>query len=762
MPVSAAYSSVDNRFSVRNAKTTSAKMTSPVPSEPPNGHGRQAGTGSSSASSDASPVEGVLKLLARAIRQFHTYPATSPICIDAVVACQEALSTLPQRDRVASRVTPHDLIIDEVHIGAGTVVEQELTRRLFRLRVAALDIDRTATPRDLSRFCIDLVEAESDDLERSGVTFAERLAEHGVSTIVPGMAHRPAVLDVGNPPAAARDLVDYERRRHAELVRADAPVSYLYPPDKGWVRLDPGQTLDTISLVDLVVLVEDPADIATMLLRLTDDDVGAGDVRQTALERKFSDVSMLFSALDPRMAQVMFGRLARAVLELEPQRRTNLMQRTILPGLLDGRADGKVLRDFPDIDLAESICLLLDLETAAPEVLSTALNRLDLTPDRRNALAPLIDERLRAQRHGQTADTAATGTSGIARYARELIKVDAKRSTDFSDFAAFDLSIDIDTVAAVTNVRDGIAATDMLTTQLRCVSQLVRIEPNPTLVEAFLRRALDLLGTLEQSGRWGDLTSAIKGYTELGAELATRRPDVTETIRKSLSGFCTPSRMLALVNLHERDADGKAIVDELARALGPALVPGFVALIDRPAHQPKARAFTPLLCEMAPSVAEALLAEIETCGVVAARVIVKLLGHAGAGHELAVARLTQHQDAAVAREAFRSLARMGTPTAAALVTRQIREGGADRSAAAEDALWHFPSAQTVAQLRELFRSREFVLKHAPLISRLIDRAAQTRLQGLGDVLTALEPLRFRFWNPTLVHVALKARELRAR
>jgi hypothetical protein len=329
---------------------------------------------------EVAPVEGVLKLIARAVRQFHTYPATSPICMDAVAACHDALTVIPHRDRLAFRVTPRDLIVDETTIGAGTVVEQELTRRLFRLRVAALDIDRAATPRDLTRFCIDLV--ESEDRERDGLTFAERLVEHGVTTIVPGMAHRPAVLEVGNPAGPARELLERERHRRATLVQKDGPVSYLYPQDKGWVRLDPGQTLESVSLVDLVVLVEDPADIATMLLRLTDDDFSGADARQTALERKFSDVAMLFSALDPRLAQVMFGRLARAVLKLDPTRRNNLLQRTILPGLLDGKEDGKVLRDFPDMDLAESICLLLDLETAAPEVLSAALNRLDLSPDR--------------------------------------------------------------------------------------------------------------------------------------------------------------------------------------------------------------------------------------------------------------------------------------------------------------------------------------------------------------------------------------------
>ena len=409
------------------------------------------------------------------------------------MACHEALRSVPHRDRVAARVGPHDLIVGDSHIGAGTVVEHELTRRLFKLRVASLEIECAASPRDLSRFCIDLV--ESDDSRDPEGTFAERLAEHGVAGIVPEMAQRPVVMDVGVPGAHTTDLLSHERRRQQELAQPDAPVSYLYPPDRGWIRTDPAQGLAQVSLLDLVVLLDDPADIATMLVRLTDEDLSGPDARQVALERKYTDVTQLFSALDPRLAQVMFGKLARAVSNLAPDRRHNLLQRTILPGLLDGDANGKVLRDFPDMDLAESICLLLDLETAAPEVLAAALNRLDLTADRRAALVPLIEQRMRTVHGGQAAGGASLGSSGVERHARELIRIDATRETDFSEFAAFDLSMDADAEAAVSDVRAGIAATDVPMAQLLCVSQLVRIERNPGLVEAFLRRALELLGT---------------------------------------------------------------------------------------------------------------------------------------------------------------------------------------------------------------------------------------------------------------------------
>ena len=753
-PVSATNSSVDNSFSVKAALLTPAeKATSAPPS--PAGTGRQAAPVSPKRP-DLAPIEEVLRLLARATRQFHTYPAASPMCVDAVMACHEALKAVPHRDRISARITPRDLIVDETTVGAGTVIEHELTRRLFRLRVASLDIDRETTPRDLTRFCVDLVAA--DDAEQTEMTFAERLAEHGVDSIVAEMAHRPAVLELGAPPAPTRDLMEHERRHRDELTQPDAPVSYLYPPDKGWVRIDPAQPLETVSLVDLMVLVNDPADVASMLLRLTGDDAAGSE---HALERKYSDITMLCSALDPRLARVMFGKLAKAVLKLEPERRNNLLQRKILPGLLDGHADGQVLRDFPDVDLAESICLLLDLETAAPEVLSAALNRLDLAPDRRAAIEPLIEDRQRA-RHASEPPTADTGGAAtIEKHARALIRVDAARGNNFSEFAAFDLSIDDHATTMVAEVRDGITATDATMSQLRCVTQLVQIEPNPGLVEAFLKRAIDLVGTLERADRWTDVIATVEGLRTLGQDLAARRPDVADTIARALADFCTPTRLLALAELHERDAAGRTIVHDMARALGAALVPGFMAVADDAAHQGKARALTTLMCDLAPTVAPSLVADLDTRSVGAARVIAKVLGHAGSGYETPLARLVEHRDQQVSREALRSLARLGTAAAAAPIARQIRKGR-DTHAAAEDALWSFPPHQTLALLRDLLGSREFVLHHPLTAGRLIDRAGQSRVQGLDEVLKPFESFRYRFWKPSLVQLARKAKEYRAR
>src|SRR5579872_3316607 len=86
-------------------------------------------------------IDEFLHVLARAVRQFHTYPATSPLCAEAVAASHTALTAFDDGDRLALRVTPRELVVDDTGLGGGTIVEHELVRRLHKARVAGLDID---------------------------------------------------------------------------------------------------------------------------------------------------------------------------------------------------------------------------------------------------------------------------------------------------------------------------------------------------------------------------------------------------------------------------------------------------------------------------------------------------------------------------------------------------------------------------------------------------------------------------------------------
>ena len=224
-----------------------------------------------------------------------------------------------------------------------------------------------------------------------------------------------------------------------------------------------------------------------MLVQLTDDEDDGTRSPTDALAQKFSDVATLFAALDPRIARVMFSRLARAVLDLDPLRRQNLLRRTILPGLLDGRIEGDVLKDFPDLDLADSLCLLLDLETAAPEVVTSALSRLDLSPERHNAMLPAIKDRLQAR-------VGAARETSIDAHARKLVAVDTSSDKNFAESAAFDLALDQHVVDTLIRIRHGITTMDVSSDQLACLWNLVRLQANPEVVQRFMARVTPTVG----------------------------------------------------------------------------------------------------------------------------------------------------------------------------------------------------------------------------------------------------------------------------
>lgn len=706
---------------------------------------------------DLTAAEEFLQLLARAVRQFHTYPPTSPICVEAVAACQKALVARDGPDEIVVRVTPRELLIDETGVGAGTVIEQELASRLHGVRVATLTIERAASTRDLSRFCADLLRLH--DSRQTESTLADLLTEHGIDKIVASMAERPEVLNVGAPTAPLCGLAARERSRRDALIASGGPAAHLYPPEKGWVRLDPTSTLDTVSLVDLAIFVDNPVQLAEMLLRLTGDEAAERGSRDAALEKKFSEVTTLFAALDPRLAQLMFAKLARAVLDLEPERRKALLQRTILPGLLDGKVDGTVLKDFPDVDLAESLCLLLDLETAAPEVLSAALDRLELPDERRQAMVPLLETHLQARESAGPSRDATGKDSTVDRHARKLIRIDAGGGKSFADFMAFDLSMDSRATETIGHIRDDIGTTDLLETQLRCLSSVVRLEPNPLAVERFLVRTSVLLAALEGALRWRDLASWVVRHRELADALRSQRPDVADAISLAINAFCSPDRVAKLVELYAAGGEARVAGNALVEAFGADLAPACIDLLDDPKAHALARPLADLMCEHAKRLAPQFAARADGAGVGACRAIARVLGFAGHGYEMAIAGLFGGRDEQTIREGLRALARIGTPQAAALVTAQIQRGLPWARAAAEEALWHFPPAVVRTQLRELIGRRDFVVRNPEIAARLLERAGQVGVEHLAPALAALVPLRFRFWNPALVRVAHAARAL---
>lgn len=708
---------------------------------------------------DFAAVQECLTLLARAVRQFHTYPETSPLCLEAIAACQKALIGLQAREHLVFRVSPQHLVVDEVTLGGGTVIASELAVRLHRAHVASVEIARAIRTRDLTRFCKDL--SRVGEARQVVHAFIELLSEHGVCDVTVHPAQRPEVLEVGSLSPPLERVVDHERQRREALFASGGPVQHLYPPDKGWVRVDPAATHESFSLVDLAVLIDNPAEIAVALMRLTGDETDATQDPRAAFEHKFSDLATIFSAVDPRLARLLFSKLSRAVLELEPDRRSRLLKRTVLPGLLDGKLDGSVLGDFPDVDLAEALCLLLDLETASPDVLTTALDRLGLPPERRQALVPLLEARV--NRTPAARPDAYGHDHAIEAYARRLVAMKPGEARGFAEYSAFDLSVTDETKAVVGGLVDAIGATDVEDAQLETRFRLVRLEPNPELVTAFMERTLTLFEGLERRQAWSVLAEWAGKFRGLALALADPRPDAAEAIREGLARFGTLARALAIADLHKSGGDARARAFALVDGFGAALAPSFLSAIDAPSTSAAARPLVTLMAERATVFAPALAGRLTGAGSPGRQAIVKVLGVGGATYASAViALLPPHAadvDEATGREAMRALARMATPGTAAAVAACLTGGVGWSQLAAEEALWHFPVPLASAQVRKLLADRTFVLSRPDVAERLLDRAKQAGATGLGPVLETIAPLRFRFWNPALVRVARKAQHL---
>lgn len=698
----------------------------------------------------ADSTDGFLQALGLAVRQLHLYSPSHPVFLEAIGACQKALVAHSGADELAVRVTAGTLQVDDRDVSAGTPGEQLLLTRLQRARVVEFTISRDATAWELSQFVGALLVSVG-----AGITVSERLTEHGISTISARVVPRPEVLDVQPPSGAEREILTRERQRREALLSTGAKPGYMYPADRGWVRVDPAVDHRAFSLTDLSILVDDPAELAGMLSRLGEDHDTPGAEHRSALERRFRDVARLFASLDSRPARMMFARLARVVLEMEPVGRERLLRETVLPGLLDGGAEGEVLQDFPDPTLAESLCVLLDLETAAPDIVTTALDRLDISADRRAAVEPLIEVQMR----NRGTDMRAPGRE-LDAYARRLTRMTGAPGVSFTDFAAFDLSFDAQTAEQVVALQAAIRAADALAVSLDCLTNLVAIEPNPEIVGIYLQSVLTGFAELHRTSQWTDLASRATRLRELAGTLRERRPDVAAAIAAALVAFCTRDVAHAVMSRHLSDAADRRESTEVLDAFADSLAPAFATLLLEPLPPPVMYGLIGLLSERAATFAPELVARLAMgCSADTARAIVKILAHAGAGNETAIAGLLSAADEPLAGEAFRALARIGTPEAAGHVIRQLSDRRGWIGAAALQALLHFPPAVTGEHARGILARKDLALRHPALVGELLERTARGGAEGMNDVLASLSRLRFRFWNPAVARLGRRARSL---
>ena len=416
-----------------------------------------------------------------------------------------------------------------------------------------------------------------------------------------------------------------------------------------------------------------------------------------------------------------------------------------------------MLSEFPEVDLADALCLLLDLETAAPELLSAALDRLNLSPDRREAIAPLIEANLRS---GGRAASDRRFDAGLEHYAGALVRVDTATGQSFAEYAAFDLSMNDETRGALAGVRDTIAVTDPVDAQLACLTGLLQLEPNPSAAAAFVDRALPLLRTLAHAQRWEQLSVWIARVRDLAASLQAARPEIAASMRELLVRLCHRQVVVQLADRCAAGEDGRGSGRLVVAALGRAIVPAWLAAFESAHDRPRLRPLSAVMAERARELGPAVAKRLPQCSPDAARAAVALLGFAGGGYEKVIADQLPRGDERTFREALHALARIGTAQAATVVADQVERAPAAAAAAlAEDALWKLPPAVAMVKARELLGRREFVTSRPQVAARLLDRASRTMSDDFGPVLEGLARLRYHFWDPAVMRVAARAREL---
>jgi hypothetical protein len=691
-------------------------------------------------STDLSHIDAFLQALARAARQSHTYPAASAHVVEAVAAAHRALQSVALNS-VSCIVTPRELLVAGVPIGRDTVIEHELARRLREFRCETFVVDRTASTSDLAALCGELAARPKCDTD----ALADRLDRRGVHRVNVKGSYQPVLLDV-HASTDACAIAEQDRCRQDVTLEAGRSA-HLYPPHKGWVRLDAGLRLNGVTLTGLAQLVDDPAALAAMLSQLAGEGTSAAS-QSDALERRCEDVARLYAALDPAVARVRLARLATAVLALDPTRRRRLLSQTVLPGLVDGRPEGDLLRDFPDVDLADALSLLLDVETAAPDLLHTALDRLQLPADRYGAIAPLLEQRIRAH----DAERSHLHQDGALRERTEqLIRVVAG-DVSFRDFAAYDLSTDAATEALLAGTNTAIRDTNLADAQLTCVSQLIALSPHAA--ERLITQVGPLLEVIERTQSLAEMAPRFQALQDAVHAVGGCRPTVVTSLRDALGAFFTPARLHAVLSLYEAGDEERAAANRLVAAVGASLTPAVVRAFRDGAHDDrvlKLVADHPAL--FAPAIAQMLdrLPVPQRIGAI------RSLALSGRGCESALARQLDHAHQGVAREALAALARVGSEEAAEFVTRQLQRGSV--SEGAEDLLWQFPPALTRHCLRTLLRDRRFVFEHPHMTLRLLQRIDRRDAAKLAGVLAPLASLRLRFWNRSRARIGRHAAAL---
>jgi hypothetical protein len=667
--------------------------------------------------------------LARAVQRLRIYPPSSPICADAVDSCLAALAALPV-ETVEIRVAPSQLFVGPDLI-PGPVAITELAERLFRADVEELSLGPGADPKEVMRFCRQL--ATWDRRSDHHASFAEMLSELGVDSITARSANKLEVLEIEVISSERLAQLAEERARRAPEDQLEGETRH-----QAWVQVDTDCDLDSIDLVDLAFLVENQGDLARVLHDIAEG--GAESVTgAAALGEGVAELVDLYSSLSPRVSDQRFEDLAKTLMTLDEDTRRRLTQDVLLPDLLETGRAARLLRLLPDEEILEGVRTLGTLEVGAPGLVNLAFGRLALSEERNERLTDALLGSLASGDVGFDEEPAPS----------PLLSVDGSEHRDLREYTAFELAVDAEAAARLTEVKAGVDATDEAAETLRCCANLVRHVRNPDHVAEIMERVQEMLSPLIST----DTSTAAAAIEELRAAADSVReysPEVAESVDGLLLALCSPEFLQTQARGWIDQSLSESESRELLLALGPAAVGGVLSFLEDEPVRAIRRRMVDFMCDNAAALSPGLVPHLGDERWTVVRNVLRILGFAGPGHEEEIAPLVGHPEERVVREALLALARIGSPKAAELVVVRLEDRSPERRAMAEESIRAFPVEIGLVHARRLLADRGFVSRY-PLVARsLVSRFVSGGTPECEDILRPLLSLRFRLWSPQLM------------
>lgn len=675
--------------------------------------------------------------LARAVHAFHTYPPGSPARADVIEVAREALHPcFPDgEEAVWIDVSNEGLSVGGELIYTDRGPERALAIALRRAYVSTLEVRAGTSTRDFRQFAALL--AFPDQILGRIEELPEILTQRGVTHIIAHVISTHQTIEAGTIPPALVDVVQRRRESREQPIEA---------AEGGWIRLDPAVPLDRVTLEDLPLLLRDAPALGVALDRMSR---AHGSVSPTqALVLHFQEITELYDACDATVSEPLFHRLAEVVNSLPEESKLTLMKDEVLPGLVDGRRSGQILRHLSEEEVADALCLLLDLGVGGVEMLTAGLANLDLPEERLEGVVGRVSRRLEGDDAAAAELSDWVGENAPRPHDSSLddrLTVEDGHEADFLALRSFDLSVDETAAGELKDVVRGVKETDPVGATLLCCADILSLSADPAVIAATMRRSRGLFFSLETRGDVASLAEWLALY----ARVARRRDDhdgeVAEVIRGALDQYVTAEfihRVSALPPQADRESPLVTIICELGRT-------GVGALIDSLAVESDLAARNRLLTALqprAPALAEHLVDYLSHPKWFVVRNLLRLLGHAGPGWEQPVAELIDHDHPRVIREAFIALARIGTPEAADRTVQALRHESAEVRHHAAEAIWRFAPALSHPRLLAAVDDRELATEHPELVLVLVHAAGRRRLEGLEPVLRRLRWHGLAVWN----------------